>query len=198
MFRPIYVLIFVATLVGSAKLSEVTNIDMLTARYLTLEKALWKIIRDGNDRDFTIQRIHDIHLTFFSENFSENGMKLTLYDQDQKKLHSAISYINMTAAVINDMYLHANAEDFKREESIGFARTGANLTQQMDKIYNVTENNGFFQYIATVSCFCFSTFIFTTFLFYDIFIFRHSCLTKFCISIFFPWHFYVIPDTLNQ
>lgn len=146
-----YIVAFVATFVVSAHLSEVTNIDMLTARYQTLEKALWKIIRDGNDRDYTIQRIHDIHLTFFSENFSENGMKLTLYDQDQKKLHSAINYINMTAAVINDMYLHANAEDFKRDESIGFSRTGINLTQQMDKIYNVTENGAFFQYIATVS-----------------------------------------------
>lgn len=154
--RPIYILIFVVALKGSvfAERSEVTNIDMLTAHYLTLEKALWQVIRGGTERKYVIQRIHDVHLGFFSLNFNEKGVHLTLYDHDQKTLHSAINQIKLTTAAVNDMYLHAKVEDYKRDESIGFSRHGVNYTLYMDQIYNVTENSDFFQYIATVSALC--------------------------------------------
>lgn len=153
MVRPIYILIFVSALTGTVLTArnEVTNIDMLTAHYLTLEKALWQVIRGGTERKYVIQRIHEVHLGFFSLNFNEKGVHLTLYDNDQKTLHNAIHQINLTTAAVNDMYLHAKVEDYKRDESIGFARHGANYTLYMDKIYNVSENSDFFQYIATVS-----------------------------------------------
>lgn len=153
MVRPIYMLIFVSALTGtvSTARNEVTNIDMLTSHYLALEKSLWQVIRGGTERKYVIQRIHEVHLGFFSLNFNEKGVHLTLYDHDQKTLHSAINQINLTAAAVKDMYLHAKVEDYKRDESIGFSRHGVNYTLHMDKIYNVTENSAFFQYIATVS-----------------------------------------------
>lgn len=135
---------------------ELTNVDMLTARYLTLEKALWQVIRGGTDPTYIVQRIHDIHLTFFAEDFHEHGVPFELFDTDQKTLHSSINHINMTTDVVNDMYLQSKVDDSRRHQTIGFARYGINITQHMDKIFNITENNDFFQYIATVSFLCFS------------------------------------------
>lgn len=131
--------------------NKVTHIDMLTSHYFALEKGLWQVIRGGTERKYVIQRIHEVHLGFFGLNFNEKGVHLTLYDHEQKTLYNAINQINLTTAAVNDMYLHAKVEDYKRDESIGFSRHGVNYTVHMEKIYNVTQNSDFFQYIATVS-----------------------------------------------
>lgn len=148
----IFILLFavMTKLVMAQRSSELTNVDMLTARYLTLEKALWQVIRGGSESSNIVQRIHDIHLTFFDEEFNEFGVPFELYDPDQKILHTAINHINMTADVVSDMYLQKKVDDSRRHQIITFARYGVNMTSHMDKIFNVTENNDFFKSIATV------------------------------------------------
>lgn len=132
---------------------ELTNIDVLRDRYLTLEKALWLVIRSGADQTFSLQRIHDTHITFFTESFNERGLYFSAFDSDQMLLFDSISHINVTVRALNDHYLHANIRDFNQRESVGFSRLGVNVTDYMDRIYNVTDKDGgdFFRYIKKVN-----------------------------------------------
>lgn len=132
---------------------HMTNIDMLRSKYFKLERALWTIIRGGADRNFVLENIHNTHLTFFDEEFNEKGVYFTLFDPDQKVLHRTITHINLTVAIVYDMYLHDNAESYTKEQTIGFSRNVANIIQDMAKINNITSNKDYFHYIATVSLF---------------------------------------------
>lgn len=143
-----------AIILGSANAAgkpENTNIDTLTDRYLSLENALWTIIRSGSSQQYVLQRIHDIHLIFFAEEFNEKGVYCDQMDTDQYILYSAINRINLTVATVNNRYLHANSENFRRDQTIGFAQNVKNLTLQMEKMFNVTHHKDFFKYIAEVS-----------------------------------------------
>lgn len=135
-----------------APIIELTNIDMLRERYLVLEKALWLVIRSGADQTFALQRIHDTHITFFGESFNEHGIYLSAFDTDQIILFDAISHINVTVRALNDHYLHPNMRDFNQRESIGFSRLGVNVTEYIDRVFNVTDKDGgdFFRYIKRV------------------------------------------------
>lgn len=127
-------------------------VDALTALYLRLENALWQVIRSsGTNVADKLRTIHETHLTFFETGFGEKGVELSRMDTDQRNLHDAIGHINLTATVVRDAYLHANARDRKRDEAVRFAQHGVNMSQYMDKLFNVTEGTDFYHYIARVS-----------------------------------------------
>lgn len=135
-----------------APILELTNIDVLRERYLTLEKALWLVLRSGADQTFSLQRIHDTHITFFTEPFNERGIYFTAFETDQMTLFESISYINITVRAVNDHYLHGNIRDFNQRESVGFAQHGINMTGYIDRMFNVTDKDGgdFFRYVKKV------------------------------------------------
>lgn len=130
---------------------ETTNIDMLTDRYLALETALWGVIRSGAAQKSVIQQINDIHVLFFAEDFNEKGVYCDKLDADQFIIYSAINRINLTTDSVKTQYLHKRAEDYRREQTVSVAQNVANLTKQMEKMFNVTHHKDFFKYIANVS-----------------------------------------------
>lgn len=135
-----------------APILELSNIDVLRERYLTLEKALWLVIRSGADQTFTLQRIHDTHITFFTEPFNERGIYFTAFESDQMILFESISHINITVRAVNDHYLHPNSRDFNQRQSVGFAQHGINMTDYIDRMFNITDKDGgdFFRYVKKV------------------------------------------------
>lgn len=127
-------------------------VDALTALYLRLENALWQVIRSGGTSAADkLRSIHETHLTFFETGFAEKNVELSRLDTDQRNLDDAIRHINLTASVVRDAYLHWNARDRKRDEAVRFAQHGVNMSQYMDKLFNLTEGKDFYHYVARVS-----------------------------------------------
>lgn len=128
-----------------------SNIDTLRELYINLDKALWRVIRNGQGQEYILQRIHSVHLRFFAENFNENGVDLDLFDPDQSALHNEIEHVNLTLNSIRDVYLQPKINDAQRDQVLGFSRNLVNMTKTMDIIHNLTRNNDFFGYIKKVS-----------------------------------------------
>ncbi|XP_037049805.1 uncharacterized protein LOC119084060 isoform X2 [Bradysia coprophila] len=124
-----------------------SNVDMLRELYLNLEKALWRVIRAGVGQEYVLQRIHAVHLRFFSEKFNENGVYLDVQDPDQSVMHDEMERVNLTMNSIRDVYLQTKVNDAQRGQVLGFSRNIVNMTQTMDVIYNLTKHNDFFGYI---------------------------------------------------
>lgn len=128
-----------------------TNIDELRFRYLQLEQALWEIMPSGLDHNFILQQIHKTHKTFLMENFDERGIELSLFDRPQLLLYDDISHINLTIKNINEKYLQRNYDSVTEREMIEFSRNGINFTQKINRIFNLTNSQEFFQGMINVS-----------------------------------------------
>lgn len=112
-------------------LDEYSNIDMLREVYLKLEQAIWSTINSGIAEMLTI---HDIHVTFFSENFNEKGMPLDDVDFDHQKLNDTIQQINQIVIVLNSQYQN----DYNK--SFAFDRLEKTYTSYLDITHNITSN----------------------------------------------------------
>lgn len=151
-------LLALATTSSSGQLVPAASPDMVTADslialYLRLENALWQVVRSTTaDTADKIKRIHETHLTLLETDFREKGMPLDRLDADQAQLYNAIAYINMTQRSVLNGYLHENARDRTRDNALTFARHGVNMSQNLERIFNVTETMDFYNYIARVSC----------------------------------------------
>lgn len=130
-------------------LSDLANVDRLIHRYLTLERALWQVIRSGVPQSTALRRIHDTHLTFFAEDFHVKNVFFDI-DPDQRTLANALHYINATVASVDKSPLHANEKDYNQNEAIAFATNNIHMKENYDKVHNITEGNDFYGYIARV------------------------------------------------
>lgn len=131
------------------QISELTNVDRLISRYLTLERALWQVIRSGVPQSTSLRRIHDTHLTFFAEDFQAKNVFFDI-DPDQRVLSNALNYINSTIANVDKSPLHSNEKDYNMNEAITFATNNIHMKENYDKIHNITEGSDFYGFIARV------------------------------------------------
>lgn len=131
---------------------DMVTADSLIALYLRLENALWQVVRSTSaDTADKVKRIHETHLTLLETDFREKGMPLDRLDADQAQLYNAMAYINMSQRSVLDGHLHENARDRTRDNALTFARHGVNMSQTLERIFNVTETVDFYNYIARVS-----------------------------------------------
>lgn len=126
---------------------EPVYVDMLRDRYLSLEKAMWLVIRSGVERNFVLDRIHQTHKTFFNEYFNERGVELLDDDADQKQLLQSFQHIRRMLDTIQTYYGNSNLDE---KSLVEYAERGKYVTVSMDRIYNVTEEKDFFRYIRNV------------------------------------------------
>lgn len=138
------------TLVGGEHY-DLTNIDMLNGRYLEMEKILWEMT-SYTDKEMLLQRVHDIHVAFFSEKFGERNTSIFILDENQENLNNAFYYINdHVLEAIPKLSLYSESK-FKNNQIIDFSRRVISVVQKnMEIINNVTIGNDFFRQIAIVN-----------------------------------------------
>lgn len=131
------------------QLSDLTNVDRLIQRYITLERALWQVIRSGVPQSTSLRRIHDTHLTFFAEDFQIKKVHFDI-DPDQQVLSNALNYIHAAVANVDKSPLHSSERDYNMNEAITFATNNIHMKENYDKIHNITEDSDFYGFIARV------------------------------------------------
>lgn len=168
--------------------SPPTLVDVLRQRYFSIEDALWHTIDSGMDLSQVLQQIHSGHRTFLRDNFLERNCYFSTFDPDQKVLHDAIKKINQLVERTVDNYLHASRIRFRESDSLAISARNQNLTNELDKLFEITGTTDFYSTIRNVSvrlcniigilrfwsCNCFFIFSFSLFFLFLIHIRIHT------------------------
>lgn len=127
-------------------------IDSLRRHYLALENDLWHLMDSGIETAYILQQMHNIHLTFFRENFREFNVTFNDYAVDrQTQLLSIIDMVNGFVSMTMKKCLHQNSLEFNETISIDVAQRQLNLTHQIDTLYSITGTTDFYKTIKNVS-----------------------------------------------
>lgn len=131
--------------------SPPTLLDVMRQRYFSIEDALWHAINSGMDLYQVLQQIHSGHRTFLRDSFSERNCYFSSFDPEQKVLFDTIQKINQSVAITVDNYLHSSRIRFRETDSLAISARNQNLTDQLDKLFEITGTTDFYATIRNVS-----------------------------------------------
>lgn len=128
-----------------------SHLDVMRQRYFSIEDAFWHAITGGLDVSQVLQQIHSGHRSFLSESFSERNCYFSTFDPNQKVLYEAIQRINQSATTTIENYLHSSRMRFSESDALAISARNYNLTDQFDKIFQITGTTDFYMTIRNVS-----------------------------------------------
>lgn len=128
-----------------------THLDVMRQRYFSIEDALWHAINSGMDLSQVLQQIHSGHRTFLRDNFSERNCYFSTFDPDQRVLFETIQKINDSVTTTVENYLHSSRIRFRETDSLAISARNLNLTDQLDKLFEITGTTDFYSTIRNVS-----------------------------------------------
>lgn len=131
--------------------NQPTLLDVMRQRYFSIEDALWQTINSGMDLSIVLQQIHSGHRTFLRDNFSERNCYFSTFDPDQNVLFETIQKINQSVAITVENYLHSSRNRFRETDSLAISARNLNLTDQLDKLFEITGTTDFYATIRNVS-----------------------------------------------
>lgn len=128
-----------------------TLVDVMRQRYFSIEDALWHVISSGMEQSYVLQQIHSGHRTFLRDNFAEKNCYFSTFDPDQQVLFDAIKEINLLATNTVQNYLHSSRSLFRESDSLAISARNLNLTDKLDKLFEITGTSDFYMTIRNVS-----------------------------------------------
>lgn len=128
-------------------------LDVMRQRYFSIEDAIWRAISGGTEIYQVLQQIHSGHRTFLSDNFSERNCYFSTFDPEQKVLDETIKKINQSVTITIDNYLHSSALRYRETDSLAISARNFNLTNQLDKLFEITGTTDFYMTIRNVGYF---------------------------------------------
>lgn len=128
-----------------------TLVDVLRQRYFNIEDALWHVINSGMEQSYVLQQIHSGHRTFLRDDFAEKKCYFSTFDPDQQVLSDAIKEINLSVTTTVENYLHSSRRLFRESDSLAISARNLNLTDKLDKLFEITGTSDFYMTIRNVS-----------------------------------------------
>lgn len=143
---------------NDARNNPPTLLDVMRQRFFSIEDSLWQTINSGIELSLVLQQIHSGYRHYLRDSFSERNSYFSTFDPDQSVLFESIKKINQSVVTTVDNYLHSSRIRFRETDSLAISARNLNLTDQLDKIYEITGTTDFYSTIRNVSvtvfCFC--------------------------------------------
>lgn len=176
---------------NDARNNPPTQLDVMRQRFFSIEDSLWQTINSGIELSLVLQQIHSGYRHFLRDSFSDRNSYFSTFDPDQSVLFESIKKINQSVAITVDNYLHSSRIRFRETDSLAISARNLNLTDQLDKIYEITGTTDFYSTIRNVS-----VTLFLLFLLLSLTEFLNSVviitICNFFLSFFFPIYSYFI------
>lgn len=122
-----------------------TNLDILTTDYLVMENHLWSTIKNGQNRDNTLEHIYSVHQMNFEQNFGDVGIFWEYHLNEHRDLLEDIAAVNQTSSVCLTFLKSQNRRDVNE-----LLNAVSNVRIVAERIYAKCTNAEFWEFIRQV------------------------------------------------